>query len=188
MASILRRGAAIVGGALLVSTVGVAPVEATTADWAATSCAAIKGFEDAYDEADDLGNELYGAARSDGGGLAALKRKLAAAAGAARKIATDAVDDLETAGAPDGAGGAQLQADAQAAFKRAAQALKKARTKLDAFDPSDPLGTLKALRSAGSLGAAGKAEDALGDFEDLLDDARAGDPALDQALSQAGCS
>jgi tetratricopeptide (TPR) repeat protein len=188
MGSVLRRGAAIVAGVLLVSTVRAGPLEATTAEWAATWCAAIGRFEDAYDEADELGNELYTGARSDSGGLAALKRKLATAAGAARKIATDAVDDLETVGAPDGPEGTQLQADAQAAFERAAQALKKARAKLNAFDPSDPVGTLKALRSAGSLGAAGKAEDAISDFEDALDDARAADPALDQALVQAGCS
>jgi hypothetical protein len=163
------------------------PLGASTQEWATAWCSASNQFDDAYDEADDLGNELYAAARSGDGGLATLKRKLATAASAAREIALDAVDDLEAAGAPDGASGAELQSGATTALGRAAAALKKAGAKLKGFDPSDPEGSLNALRSAGSLGAAGKAEDAIDDFDAELDDVRSTDPALDDALTGAGC-
>jgi hypothetical protein len=188
MRSVLRRGLCLVAGACAATTFAAGPLGASSEEWAAAWCSASNDFADAYDEADDLGNELYGAARSGGSGLAALKRRLAAAASAARRVAIDAVDDLESAGVPDGASGAELQDDARTALETAAGALKKAGTKLKGFDPSDPEGTLKALRSAGSLGAAGKAEDAIDDFADELDDARATDPALDQALTDAGCA
>ena len=132
------------------------PAVASSDAWASAWCSSSTKFDDAYEKADDLGNSLYQAVMSGKGGIAALKRKLAAAATAARKAATAAASNLADAGVPATANGADLQASAVAAFEAAAKAMQQAGAKLENFDPSDPKGTVKALRASGSRGACGQ--------------------------------
>jgi len=177
-------------GLAVIATLGMTATAATatTDEWATSWCDASTKFETAIDKADSIGNKLYGAAMSGGGGLAGLKRQLVAAATTARNTAKQAVTDLTAAGAPEGPDGENLQKDALAAWKAADKALQQALSKLDGFDPGDPKSTIKTLRSAGSRGAAGRATSAYEEFQSELDDALTDNPVLEQALTTAGCA